>query len=560
VAGGCDVAETCTGSANACPNDTVIGAGTTCRPAVSGGCDLAETCNGTNACPSDAVVTSGTVCRASTATCDGAETCNGSNVCPADTNFSPNTTQCYTTQGICDNGSFNCTGTSNACPAATYKSGATVCRPAAGACDVAENCTGGSSACPGDILAGNGTLCRGQLNICDATETCNGASSACPTDGFAAMNTDCGYTGGPNALSIYTTGLVTGANANVLDFPTSPTTGYTNSFTNAAAVALVAPAVLPGWGSDAMKFTVTAPATAAVDYWRWIAGNGTGSGVSRALQAADFIEYDVYLDANIDGIGGIDIKTNKADTAVTGCGGSCSYFRGWTSWADQNGLGGHPGTNLVSPTNRAYQKWYHRRLAVPAGLVGNTITYFDVVDEHGVLRQPGHLADARRMQRRGGGVFGETRRRVHQLSAVHQWQLHSERMLCMCGLRHRRHLLRRGHHQPRQQLPALSNRNEQERLVARAQRHELQRQQPLHVLGHVHRGQLRRHRDHVHHHDVSNADLQRFGQLHGRQRRQRQRLHRRRQRVHHRHLQRQWHLLAPRRQRRHHLSRGGRRL
>jgi hypothetical protein len=144
--------------------------------------------------------------------------------------------------------------------------------------------------------------------------------------------------------------MVSGTNANVQDVPTAPTNGYTNSFTNVAAGSMIPPAVVPGWGSDAMKFTTSVPNNAVSDYWRWVAGNGTGNGASRPLQAADFIEYDVYVANSIDGIGGIDIKTNKADTVVAGCTGTCSYFRNWTPWADQNGVSG----NRHSSTNGIY--------------------------------------------------------------------------------------------------------------------------------------------------------------------------------------------------------------
>jgi len=53
AAGDCDLAETCSGAAAACPADVVASAATVCRPA-AGDCDLAETCTGSSlACPPD---------------------------------------------------------------------------------------------------------------------------------------------------------------------------------------------------------------------------------------------------------------------------------------------------------------------------------------------------------------------------------------------------------------------------------------------------------------------------------------------------------------------------
>ena len=64
---------------------------TECRP-VAGGCDLAEFCTGTNIiCPNDLAFPSGTVCRASSDVCDVEETCAGFVVeCPTDV-FGPDT-------------------------------------------------------------------------------------------------------------------------------------------------------------------------------------------------------------------------------------------------------------------------------------------------------------------------------------------------------------------------------------------------------------------------------------------------------------------------------------
>jgi hypothetical protein len=190
-AGVCDVQETCTGAAAACPGDSFLSAATVCRAAVAGGCDVAENCTGAAAaCPADAVVAAGTTCRASAGACDPAETCNGSNSCPADT-LSANGTVCRGSAGVCDV-QETCTGASAACPGDSFLSAATVCRAAvAGGCDVAENCTGAAAACPADVVKVAGTVCRASAGACDPQETCTGASNACPADTLTAAGTVC---------------------------------------------------------------------------------------------------------------------------------------------------------------------------------------------------------------------------------------------------------------------------------------------------------------------------------------------------------------------------------
>lgn len=62
VAGACDVAETCTGTSDACPADVVAAAGTACRPG-AGTCDPAEACDGVaGECPTNVTTPDGTAC------------------------------------------------------------------------------------------------------------------------------------------------------------------------------------------------------------------------------------------------------------------------------------------------------------------------------------------------------------------------------------------------------------------------------------------------------------------------------------------------------------------
>ncbi|TFH23091.1 MAG: hypothetical protein E4H03_06975, partial [Myxococcales bacterium] len=70
-----------------------------------------------------------------------------------------------------------------------FEAATTVCRGAAGVCDVAETCTGASATCPAD--AKSTAECRGSAGICDVAETCDGINDACPADAFMAATTEC---------------------------------------------------------------------------------------------------------------------------------------------------------------------------------------------------------------------------------------------------------------------------------------------------------------------------------------------------------------------------------
>ncbi|MGE5549880.1 MAG: hypothetical protein ACM3ZC_05025 [Bacteroidota bacterium] len=128
------------------------------------------------------------------------------------------------------------------------------------------------------------------------------------------------------------------------------------------------PTPFPGSPSgDVLKFTAVTDATAGTGkhfFWKINTDQYT-------FQAGDTIEYDVYLDTNIGGLGGIEIYTMSVNPLDT--------FRGQAGWADQCGIGGHPNKNL---TTRAYQQWYHRVLPVPATMIGIISRDFDLAVEH----------------------------------------------------------------------------------------------------------------------------------------------------------------------------------
>src|SRR5207248_605112 len=82
-------------------------------------------------------------------------------------------TVCRSAAGACDVAAA-CTGTSPYCPTNSLKAAGTVCRPAAGACDVEETCTGTSAYCPANTFKTHSTVCRPAAGVCDVTETCTG--------------------------------------------------------------------------------------------------------------------------------------------------------------------------------------------------------------------------------------------------------------------------------------------------------------------------------------------------------------------------------------------------
>src|SRR5439155_1237973 len=53
-----------------------------------------------------------------------------------------------------------------------------VCRAAAGECDLAETCDGVTTACPTDVFKASGTACTADTNPC-TLDQCDGASATC---------------------------------------------------------------------------------------------------------------------------------------------------------------------------------------------------------------------------------------------------------------------------------------------------------------------------------------------------------------------------------------------
>src|SRR5207244_897367 len=113
-----------------------------------------------------------------TEACDDGNLANG-DCCSSACTIEAAGTVCRAAAGICDVAE-SCNGVSNNCPADGLVAGGITCRAAAGVCDVAETCTGSSTTCPND--AKSTAVCRASAGICDVAESCDGVSDTCPAD------------------------------------------------------------------------------------------------------------------------------------------------------------------------------------------------------------------------------------------------------------------------------------------------------------------------------------------------------------------------------------------
>ncbi len=186
AAGVCDNPEFCDGASTSCPADSVSGAFVQCRSS-AGECDPAENCDGVGVnCPADAKTPSGTPCTSDGNVCTVDE-CDGANdACqhPAGNGG----TVCRAAAGVCDIAEL-CDGASPSCPADAVEASSVECRASAGVCDLAENCDGVGVACPAD--AKSTAECRGSAGQCDVAENCNGVSDGCPADAVQPNGTPC---------------------------------------------------------------------------------------------------------------------------------------------------------------------------------------------------------------------------------------------------------------------------------------------------------------------------------------------------------------------------------
>ncbi len=131
----------------------------------------------------------GTPCGDATETeCDNADTCDGEGNCLL--NLEPETTVCRDAAGACDVVEY-CTGAHRFCPADTLAADTVECRPSAGSCDIAEFCTGNSPQCPDDQFKPSSAECRAATGECDLAEYCTGESADCPANQFKENTVVC---------------------------------------------------------------------------------------------------------------------------------------------------------------------------------------------------------------------------------------------------------------------------------------------------------------------------------------------------------------------------------
>ena len=114
------------------------------------------------------------------------------------------TAPCRAAAGPCDVAE-SCDGVGDQCPTDELRSTDTVCRDAVDVCDVTEHCTGFSATCPDDLFAPPVVVCRDAAGACDVDDACTGASAACPQD---AKSTDvCRAAHGPCDTAEYCSGV-----------------------------------------------------------------------------------------------------------------------------------------------------------------------------------------------------------------------------------------------------------------------------------------------------------------------------------------------------------------
>jgi hypothetical protein len=171
----------------------VSSSSTVCRSS-AGVCDTVENCTGVadQGCPADSVQGAFVVCRSAAGECDATENCDGVGVnCPADAK-DPLNTPCTADSNVCTRDI--CDGAGNTCTHPAGNAG-TLCRAAAGICDVVETCNGVSTTCPADAKEPASTVCRPTAGICDTAENCTGSGDNCPADGFQPSTTSAGLGG-----------------------------------------------------------------------------------------------------------------------------------------------------------------------------------------------------------------------------------------------------------------------------------------------------------------------------------------------------------------------------
>jgi len=121
--------------------------------------------------------------------CDDANAVDG-DCCSTVCEIEPAETVCRSAAGSCDLAE-SCDGVNPKCPPDLRVPGGVACRPAAGVCDLPETCMGTSPDCPPQVLMPSSSVCRPALGECDLAETCTGVDPGCPIDSVVPEGTTC---------------------------------------------------------------------------------------------------------------------------------------------------------------------------------------------------------------------------------------------------------------------------------------------------------------------------------------------------------------------------------
>lgn len=85
----------------------------------------------------------------------------------------------------------SCDGLSAACPPDRHRPATVVCLESGAPCQDGSNCTGESEVCPPRSPTAEGTTCRASVGECDSAEACDGENLACPANGYVMFGTEC---------------------------------------------------------------------------------------------------------------------------------------------------------------------------------------------------------------------------------------------------------------------------------------------------------------------------------------------------------------------------------
>lgn len=188
AAGPCDVAEYCDGETTGCPADALVATGASCRVGEEAGSCTGLSVDCIAGCVSGTPCDTGNACELGTIDCS-----TGDPQCIA-IGIKGQGTMCREAAGLCDVPEV-CDGSSPGCPDDRFLPSTEMCRPSQGLCDPAETCTGSGAACPENELVGDGIECRGAANLCDVADVCDGSSPDCP-DAVKPAGAPCGSVNG----------------------------------------------------------------------------------------------------------------------------------------------------------------------------------------------------------------------------------------------------------------------------------------------------------------------------------------------------------------------------